>query len=69
VTGHIPPPGQLEELKRQLDSMSDEQKEYEVMKLVETMDKLVDQGMIAPGTIGEDGRPTTTSGEACCRVD
>jgi hypothetical protein len=49
--------------------MSDEQKEYEVMKLVETMDKLVDQGMIAPGTIGEDGRPTTTSGEACCRVD
>jgi hypothetical protein len=37
--------------------MSDEQKEYEVMKLVEAMDKLVDQGMIAPGTIGEDGRP------------
>lgn len=57
MTGHIPPPGQLEELQKQLDEMSEEQKEYEMMKLVNAMDKLMDQGLIAPGTIGEDGRP------------
>lgn len=55
VTGHIPPPGQFEEFQRSLDSMSEEQKEYEVMKLVNSLDKLMDQGIIAPGTIGEDG--------------
>ena len=57
MTGHIPPPEQLEEFQRQLDAMSEEQKEYEMMKLVNAMDKLMDQGVIAPGTIGEDGRP------------
>lgn len=57
VTGYIPPPGQMEELRRQLESMSEEQKEYEMMKLVDCMDKLMDQGLIAPGTIGDDGRP------------
>lgn len=57
MTGHIPPAGQLEELQKQLDEMSEEQKEYEMMKLVNAMDKLMDKGLIAPGTIGEDGRP------------
>ncbi|KAF7636495.1 hypothetical protein Mgra_00004085 [Meloidogyne graminicola] len=55
VTGYIPPPGQLEEFRRQFESMSDEQKEHEAMKLVNAMDKLMDQGIIAPGMVGEDG--------------
>uniref|UniRef100_A0A914H7D4 Synembryn n=1 Tax=Globodera rostochiensis TaxID=31243 RepID=A0A914H7D4_GLORO len=49
VTGSIPPPEQLGEWRRQLESMSDEQREYEMMKLVDCMDKLM------PGVVGEDG--------------
>ncbi|KAL3088295.1 hypothetical protein niasHT_023855 [Heterodera trifolii] len=56
VTGFIPPPEQLEEWRRQIDSMSEEQKEYEMMKLVDCMDKMMEQGMIKPGVIGEDGK-------------
>lgn len=36
--------------------MSQEQKEYEAMQLVNAMSKLMDQGVISPGTVGEDGR-------------
>ncbi|CAJ0603030.1 unnamed protein product [Cylicocyclus nassatus] len=53
VTGYIRPdlgPSPLE-------SMSDEQKEYEAMKLVNAMDKLMKTGVVKPGTIGPDGRP------------
>lgn len=41
--------------------MSDEQKEFEAMKLVNAMSKLMDQGVIAPGTIGPDGKPKKVS--------
>jgi len=37
--------------------MTDEQKEYEAMQLVNMMDKLHRQGVINPCRIGEDGRP------------
>ncbi|ETN74871.1 hypothetical protein NECAME_12682, partial [Necator americanus] len=40
-----------------LDGMSEEQKEYEAMKLVNAMNKLMKTGVVKPGTIGEDGRP------------
>ena len=56
VTGYIPPVSQMEEFRKQFESMSEEQKEHEAMKLVNAMDKLMDQGLIAPGTVGEDGR-------------
>lgn len=39
-----------------MESMSQEQKEYEAMKLVDKIDKLQRSGIIQPGTIGEDGR-------------
>lgn len=57
VTGYIPDPARLEEIKRQLASMSDEQKEYEAVKLANALDKLLNEGVLAPATIGEDGRP------------
>lgn len=37
--------------------MSEEQKEHEAIKLANALDKLMDQGFVAPATIGEDGRP------------
>ena len=40
----------MEEFRKQFESMSEEQKEHEAMKLVNAMDKLMDQGLIAPGT-------------------
>ncbi|XP_058460085.1 synembryn [Malaya genurostris] len=40
-----------------LDGMSEEQKEYEAMKLVALMDQLQQQGIVQPCKIGEDGRP------------
>nr|CAH8850381.1 unnamed protein product [Trichobilharzia regenti] len=39
-----------------IDNMSDEQKEYLAMDLVQKIDKLERSGLIQPGTIGEDGR-------------
>ncbi|KAL7065482.1 hypothetical protein AAHC03_05698 [Spirometra sp. Aus1] len=39
-----------------MEGMSQEQKEYEAMKLVEKIDKLQRSGIIQPGTVGEDGR-------------
>ncbi|ESO95427.1 hypothetical protein LOTGIDRAFT_117074, partial [Lottia gigantea] len=41
--------------------MSDEQKEYEAMKLLDAMDKLQRQGIIQPSRIGPDGRPIPVS--------
>ncbi|XP_060555922.1 synembryn-A-like [Ruditapes philippinarum] len=43
------------------EGMTDEQKEYEAMKLVEAMDKLNRQGIIQPSVLGDDGRPQTVS--------
>ncbi|XP_031632601.1 synembryn isoform X2 [Contarinia nasturtii] len=40
-----------------LEGMSEEQKEYEAMKLVNLMDQLNRQGLVQPCKIGEDGRP------------
>jgi hypothetical protein len=40
-----------------LEGMSDEQKEYEAMQLVNLMDQLHRQGIVQPCRIGEDGRP------------
>lgn len=48
--------GYIEEQHENPVSMSEEQKEYETMKLVNTMSKLMDQGVISPCTIGDDGR-------------
>lgn len=52
VTGRyeVPKPSPME-------GMSEEQKEYEAMKLVEKLHKLQSRGIIQPSTIGEDGRP------------
>jgi len=40
-----------------MENMTDEQKEYEAMKLVELMDKMIADKVIQPCRIGEDGRP------------
>lgn len=40
-----------------LEGMSDEQKEYEAVKLVNMLDKLIKDGAIQPATIGDDGKP------------
>lgn len=40
-----------------LEGMSDEQKEYEAMELVNLMDKLHRSGVVQPCRIREDGRP------------
>ncbi|KAL7288748.1 hypothetical protein TKK_0016729 [Trichogramma kaykai] len=40
-----------------LENMTDEQKEYEAMKLVSLVDQLQRGGMIQPCRIGEDGKP------------
>lgn len=41
--------------------MTEEQKEYEAMKLANAMSKLMDEGVFTPGTIGEDGRVRAVS--------
>ncbi|KAF5304585.1 hypothetical protein FQA39_LY09636 [Lamprigera yunnana] len=38
-------------------NMTEEQKEYEAMKLVELMETLTRHGIVQPCTIGEDGKP------------
>jgi len=40
-----------------LEGMSEEQKEYEAMQLVNLMDKMQRTGLISPCRVGEDGRP------------
>nr|XP_022901734.1 synembryn [Onthophagus taurus] len=39
------------------DNMTDEQKEYEAMKLVNLMDNLTKTGIVQPCTVGPDGKP------------
>ena len=39
------------------EGMSDEQKEYEAIQIVNAIDKLSKSGAIKPATIGPDGRP------------
>ncbi|CAD5125594.1 unnamed protein product [Dimorphilus gyrociliatus] len=51
-----PVTGRVEEPREEVQ-MSDEQKEYEAMKLVDEIDKLMRRGIITPSVIGEDGRP------------
>jgi len=46
-----------EERKNPLEGMTDEQKEYEAMKLVNMMDQLMKGGLIQPATVGPDGKP------------
>lgn len=52
VTGCYEPPR-----PNPFEGMSDEQKEYEAMKLVTLMDQLNRQGVVQACKIGEDGRP------------
>lgn len=46
------------ELPRQnpLEGMSEEQKEYEVMQIVNQLDRMTRSGVIRPGRIDENGR-------------
>nr|XP_026491350.1 synembryn-A [Vanessa tameamea] len=39
------------------EGMTDEQKEYEAMKLVNLFDKMLSEGAVKPARIGPDGRP------------
>lgn len=39
------------------EGMTEEQKEYEAMKLVQLMDSLTRTGIVQPCRVGEDGRP------------
>lgn len=43
------------------EGMTEEQKEYEAIKLANLMDNLTKQGIIQPCRIGEDGRPEPIS--------
>lgn len=52
VTGCFEPPR-----PNPFENMSDEQKEYEAMKLVNLIDQLDRQGIIKPARIGADGKP------------
>lgn len=52
VTGHYRGPRQ-----DPMASMTEEQKEFEAMKLVNMIDKLTKDGIVQPCRIGEDGRP------------
>ncbi|VDD81879.1 unnamed protein product [Mesocestoides corti] len=51
VTGRVEPPR-----CNPMEGMSDEQKEYEVMQLVNKIDQLQRSGVIQPGVVGDDGR-------------
>ncbi|XP_034825649.1 synembryn-A [Maniola hyperantus] len=39
------------------EGMSDEQKEFEAMKLVNLLDKMMTEGVVRPARVGPDGRP------------
>ncbi|XP_014671189.1 PREDICTED: synembryn-A-like [Priapulus caudatus] len=52
VTGQMEPPH-----TDPLVGMTEEQKEYEAMRLVEQLDKLTRDGIVQPMRVGEDGRP------------
>lgn len=52
ITGCFEPPH-----ANPFENMSDEQKEYEAMKLVNLIDQLGRQGIIKPARLGADGKP------------
>lgn len=52
VTGSYEPPR-----PNPLENMTEEQKEYEAVKLVNMIDRLQKKGIIQPARIGEDGKP------------
>ena len=53
-----PVTGCLEEQKENtMQDMSDEQTEYEAIKLVNTIDQMMRQGVVRPCRIGKDGKP------------
>ena len=52
VTGCYEPPK-----PNPLEGMSEEQKEYEAMKLVSLVDQLTKEGLVQPCRIDEDGKP------------
>ncbi|VDM32018.1 unnamed protein product [Hydatigera taeniaeformis] len=51
VTGRVEPPR-----RNPMEGLSDEQKEFEAMQLVNKIDQLQRSGLIQPGVVGEDGR-------------
>ena len=44
-----------------LQGMSEEQKEYEAMRLVNLMDKMERLGVVQPARLGADGKPEAVS--------
>ena len=44
-----------------LQGMSEEQKEYEAMRLVNLMDKMERLGLVQPARVGPDGKPEAVS--------
>ena len=48
-------------MQKMFDEMSDEQKEYEAIKLAEAMSKLMDEGIFTPATVDESGKPKAVS--------
>ncbi|KAL3314750.1 Synembryn-B [Cichlidogyrus casuarinus] len=54
VTGRWEPDFMKKQMEY-LSGLSEEQKEYEVMQLVEKIDRLQREGFIKPATVGEDG--------------
>ncbi|VDM09437.1 unnamed protein product [Wuchereria bancrofti] len=51
VTGCIEPAGE-----NPFTGMTEEQKEYEVHRLMNDINKLMNQGLITPGRVGKDGQ-------------
>uniref|UniRef100_A0A7E4UQ17 Synembryn-A n=1 Tax=Panagrellus redivivus TaxID=6233 RepID=A0A7E4UQ17_PANRE len=56
VTGYIIPPQE-----NPLDNMSEAQKEFEAMKLANAMNRLLDEGVFQPASVGPDGKPRPVS--------
>lgn len=52
ITGYAEPPR-----AKPFEGMSDEQKEYEAVKLANLIDKLQNMGVVRPAKMGEDGKP------------
>jgi len=52
ITGRVE-----KEKKSPFEGMSEEQKEYEAVKIVNMMNQLMNSGVIKPATVGEDGKP------------
>jgi len=52
ITGRVE-----KEKKSPFEGMSEEQKEYEAVKIVNMMNQLMSSGVIKPATVGEDGKP------------